>query len=57
MGRPKIGYKERETKLEGGHKKSDGKFIKGKNYFMKIDLKKSIRKTNAVSTTTIFPKF
>ena len=28
-----------ETKLEGGHKKGDGKFLKGKNSFMKIDEK------------------
>ena len=29
IGLPKIGYKEREAKMEGDHKKGDGKFLKG----------------------------
>ena len=35
-----MGHEERETKLEAVHKKGHGKFLKGKNYFMKIDEKK-----------------
>ena len=46
-----------ETKLEGGHKKGDGKFLKGKNYFMKINDKNEFIKQMQYQQQQYSPNF